>query len=189
MPVDLSDAILAFWFGEVPHVSRKEWFRKDTVFDDAIRTRFGDAVAEATAGGYGAWCHEAHGALARVLLLDQFTRNIHRGSAVAFSGDARALSTAQFAVEKHYDRELDPYERWFLYLPFEHSENRVVQEQSLHLFAALARDTGLTSPLNYAQRHHDIVARFGRFPHRNALLGRASTPEELDFLQMPGTAF
>jgi uncharacterized protein (DUF924 family) len=183
------DAILAFWFGEAPHVARKVWFKKDVLFDDAIRTLFGDAVAQASAGGYGAWCHEARGALARVLLLDQFTRNIHRDSAAAFSGDVRALSTAQLAVEKHYDRELDPYERSFLYMPFEHSESLAVQEQSLRLFAALARETGLARPFDYAQRHHDIIARFRRFPHRNALLGRASTPEELAFLQTPGATF
>jgi uncharacterized protein (DUF924 family) len=189
MPAVSPDAILDFWFGQPPHVSRKEWFRKDAAFDDAIRTRFGDAIAQASAGGYGEWCHEARGALARVLLLDQFTRNIYRGTAAAFSGDARALATAQLAVEKHYDRELGRYERWFLYLPFEHSESLAVQEQSLQLFSAMARETGLESPINYARRHHDIIARFGRFPHRNALLGRASTAEELAFLQMPGTAF
>ena len=183
------DTILEFWFGDAPHVSRKVWFSRDARFDDAIRTLFGAAVAQAAAGGFGEWCHEARGTLARVLLLDQFTRNIHRESAAAFAGDARALSTAQLAVEKQYDRQLDPYERWFLYMPFEHSESLAVQEQSLRLFTALARETGLARPLDYAQRHHDIIARFRRFPHRNALLGRPSTPEELAFLQEPGSAF
>jgi uncharacterized protein (DUF924 family) len=189
MPDVSPDAILDFWFGEAPHVSRKEWFRKDAAFDATIRTRFGDAIAQAVAGGFGEWCHEARGLLARVLLLDQFTRNAYRDTAQAFSGDARALATAHLGVEMGHDRKFDPVERWFLYLPFEHTEDLAVQEKALHLYRALARDTGLARPLAYAQRHHAIIERFGRFPHRNALLGRVSTPEELAFLQSPGSAF
>ena len=183
------DAVLAFWFGPPPHAERREWFRKDPAFDAAIRARFGDALEMALAGAFGDWCTRAHGALARVLLLDQFTRNAFRDSAKAFAGDARALATSEDAIARGLDAALDRYERWFLYMPLQHSEDRATQARSLELFAALARDTGLDTPLPYARRHAQIVERFGRFPHRNAVLGRTSTAEELAFLQAPGSAF
>jgi uncharacterized protein (DUF924 family) len=185
----LSQSILDFWFGPPPHASRAEWFRKDERFDDAIRAHFGDAVGVALAGGYGEWCVTAHGALARILLLDQFTRNIHRGTPLAFAGDERALATAQDAVARGLDRELDTFERWFCYLPYEHSEDAAVQERSLELFSTLATDTGDRSPYEWAEKHAAIVRRFGRYPHRNAILGRASTPDEIDFLKQPGSSF
>ena len=121
------------------------WFRKDAVFDAEIRARFGAAVDVALAGGYGDWCATAEGSLARVLLLDQFTRNIHRDTPAAFAGDARALATAQDAVARGLDRELDPYGRWFLYMPFEHAEDGDMQRRSLELFGRLARETGLAA--------------------------------------------
>ena len=193
VPDPLAAAILAFWFGPQDSVSRNTardlWFRKDAAFDAEIRARFGDATAVALAGGYGEWCVTPEGALARVLLLDQFTRNIHRDTPAAFAGDARALATAQDAIDRGLDRALDHNGRWFLYLPFEHAEDRVMQERSLALFGALARESGLAAPLEWAQKHADVIARFGRYPHRNAILGRVPTPEEIAFLAEPGSRF
>jgi len=189
----LAAAILEFWFGPPGSAERAAerdiWFRKDAAFDTEIRDRFGSSIAVALAGGFGEWCATADGALARVLLLDQFTRNVHRDTAAAFAGDVRALATAQDAVERGLDRALDPFARWFLYMPFEHAEDAMAQRQSLALFGALAKETGLAAPLEWAQKHADVIARFGRYPHRNAILGRVSTPEEVVFLSQPGSRF
>jgi uncharacterized protein (DUF924 family) len=181
--------VLAFWFGAPPHTERGEWFRKDAAFDAAIRERFGDALARGLAGAFGEWCGEPRGALARVVLLDQFTRNAFRDTPRAFAGDARALATADDAIRRSFDASLDRYERWFLYIPYEHSEDLAMQRRALELFGALARDEGLDGPLRYAKRHAEIIERFGRFPHRNAILGRESTPEEIAFLREPGSSF
>lgn len=190
---DTAKAVLAFWFGApgspARGKARTEWFRKDPAFDDDIRRRFGDAVAIALAGGYGEWCASAEGALARILLLDQFTRNIFRGTPRAFAGDARALATAEDAVGRGFDRELSTLERWFVYLPFEHAESVEVQHRSLELFGALAKASGDDDPLVWARKHAEVIFRFGRYPHRNAILGRASTPEEEAFLREPGSSF
>jgi uncharacterized protein (DUF924 family) len=172
-----------------PSPERPEWFGKDPAFDAQIRERFEALIAEALAGGLGEWCNTPQGALARVLLLDQFTRNAYRDTPAAFSGDARALATARDAIARGFDRELGPLERWFLYMPFQHSEDLADQERSVALFQALARDTGLTAPLSYVVRHADIVRRFGRFPHRNAILGRTSSAAEIAFLRTPGSSF
>ena len=187
-------AILDFWFvprpGEVAeNGSRKVWFTRNDAFDADIRARFGDTLAAAVAGAYGEWCTSPHGSLARVILLDQFTRNAYRGTPRAFDGDARALATAEDAIEHRFDAALGAHERWFLYMPFQHSESLAVQERSVDLFDALARETGLTDPLPYPQRHRDIIRRFGRFPHRNEILGRASTAEEIAFLRERGSRF
>ena len=182
-------AVLDFWFGPAPHAVRDQWFRKDPSFDESIRERFGDDVDAAVAGAFGDWCATPHGALARVLLLDQFTRNLHRDSPRAFAGDAGALETANEAVTRGFDRSLDRFERWFLYMPFEHSEDLRTQERSLALFGALAEDTGDRSPLDWAVKHADVIRRFGRYPHRNAILGRESTPAEIAFLREPGSRF
>jgi uncharacterized protein (DUF924 family) len=185
--------VLDFWFGAPGSPergqSRDVWFRKDAGFDDAIRARFGAAVETAIAGGFSDWGATAEGALAHVLLLDQFTRNIFRDTPRAFAGDARALAIADAAVAGGFDRALDPFGRWFLYLPFEHAEDTDTQRRSLALFGALAQETGDPSPLEWAQKHADVIFRFGRYPHRNAILGRASTPEEEAFLALPGSRF
>jgi uncharacterized protein (DUF924 family) len=181
--------VLEFWFGEVPHRSRAIWFTKDSDFDAAIRARFGEAVEAALSGALVDWSANAHGALARVILLDQFTRNIFRDTPRAFEGDALARSVAAAVVDAGQDRALDRYERQFLYLPFEHSESAADQDRSIELFSALARDTGDDSLLPWAVRHADIIRRFGRFPHRNDILGRASTPDEVAFLTEPGSGF
>ena len=186
-------AILAFWFGAPGSpergAERAVWFRKDAAFDDEIRRRFGNTIAIALAGGLGEWCATAEGALARVLVLDQFTRNAFRDTPAAFAGDARALATAQDAVDRGLDQALDRHGRSFLYLPFEHAEDHAAQRRSLELFGALAEATGLSAPLEWAAKHADVIARFGRYPHRNAILGRVSTPEELAFLTRPGSRF
>jgi uncharacterized protein (DUF924 family) len=203
MPIaPLAREILDFWFVPAPGertrdddakvegvVVRDVWFRKDDAFDAAIRERFAVPLAAGLAGAYGEWCVEPRGSRARVVVRDQFTRNAFRDTPQAFAGDARALATAQDALDHGFDRELLPQERWFLYMPFEHSEALPDQDRAVALFEALASETGLDEPLPWAIRHRDVIRRFGRFPHRNAILGRASTPEELAFLQQPGSGF
>jgi uncharacterized protein (DUF924 family) len=181
--------VLAFWFGPPPHATRGEWFRKDPEFDAGIRARFGDAVESALGGAFREWTATPHGTLARVILLDQFTRNVYRDTPRAFAGDAQALADASVAIDAGFDRELDRYERWFLYLPFEHAEEWAAQQRSLELFGRLAEETGDRSPLDWAEKHAEVIRRFGRYPHRNAILGRTSTPEELAFLAGPGSSF
>ena len=187
-------AVLDFWFlpaGEADHgKSRAEWFRKDDAFDAAIRERFGDLVEAALAGGLCDWDAMPRGALARILVLDQFTRNIFRDTPRAFAGDVFASRAAQAMLESGDDRRLTPIERWFVYLPFMHAESLEEQARSVVLFTGLHTETSeFAGPLDYAIRHRDIIARFGRFPHRNAILGRNSTPEELAFLAQPGSGF
>ncbi len=188
----LPGEILDFWFGlpDTPVFGkpRAEWFRKDAEFDETIRSRFGGAIEVALAGGYAEWDRPRE-ALARVLLLDQFTRNSYRDTPRAFAGDALALPIAQNIVARGDDTKLIPVERWFLYLPFEHAESVEAQLRSVALFARLATETGMADTLEWAKRHAVIVQRFGRFPHRNAILGRTSTPEEIEFLATPGSSF
>jgi uncharacterized protein (DUF924 family) len=177
--------ILDFWFGDQGQ-QRPEWFRKDEAFDTSIRQRFGSLVERALAGErLDANDDAAHSALARVLLLDQFTRNIYRGTPRAFAGDALALTTARAMVARGEDVELSTLQRVFVYLPFEHAEDLAMQHESLRLFEQLG-DAGF---LDYARRHAVVVERFGRFPHRNAILGRISTPEEIEYLKQPGSGF
>jgi len=185
----LAAAIHEFWFGPLPHVARDVWFRKDSAFDTTIRAHFGNAVEAALGGAYADWAAQPRGGLARILLLDQFTRNAFRDTPRAFAGDSAALATAKAVVANGGDRMLDRYERWFLYLPFEHSEDPAMQERSLVLFGALSAETGDRGPLEWAEKHAAVVLRFGRYPHRNAILGRASTPDEVAFLATPGSGF
>lgn len=187
-------AILDFWFlpaDAAGHgASRAVWFKKDPVFDTQIRKRFGALIGQALAGGLQQWDRTAQGALARILLLDQFTRNTLRDTPQAFCGDALALASAQRMVATGTDRLLLPMQRYFVYMPFMHAEDLALQQRSLVLFHQLHAETGeFAGALDYAVRHHDIVARFGRFPHRNQLLERASTAEELAFLALPGSGF
>jgi uncharacterized protein (DUF924 family) len=185
--------VLDFWFGAPGSPehgqSRPLWFSKSAATDEEIRRRFGSTVEAALRGELQHWADgNAREVLALILLLDQFTRNIFRDSARAFAGDAAALAVAKRLVADGRDLQLAPLERWFAYLPFEHSEQMDDQRESLRLFGELAR-VGLTEPLVWAQKHHDVVARFGRYPHRNEPLGRASTAEEIDFLRQPGARF
>lgn len=186
--------VLDFWFGrpgQAHHLQpRPEWFRKDPAFDALIAQRFGALIDAALRGELGAWAASPHSALARIVVLDQFTRNARRDSAGMFAGDALALAAARAMVDAGQDRSLPGVMRQFVYLPFEHAETLAAQQRALQLFEGLERDEpALAGLLQWARKHHDIVARFGRFPHRNALLGRASTAEEIEFLRQPGSSF
>lgn len=184
--------VLGFWFGEPPTATpRAEWFRKDPAFDATIRARFGALVERALAGELADWDATPGGALARIVLLDQFTRNIFRDTARAFAGDPLALVAAQAMVARGDDRRLSALQRWFAYLPFEHAEDLAVQRESLRLFGTLAEEAPVVGgdALLWARKHCDVIERFGRYPHRNAMLGRASTAEELAFLREPGSSF
>jgi uncharacterized protein (DUF924 family) len=184
-----ADDVLAFWFAGSA-APRAEWFRKDAAFDALIADRFGSLVEQALGDGLAAWADDARSALAQVIVLDQFTRNIFRDTPRAFAGDARALAAARAMVARGDDQALPPLHRVFAYLPFEHAEDRAMQTESLRLFAALtAADASLANFEDYARRHAEVIERFGRFPHRNAVLGRPSTAEELQFLQQPGSSF
>jgi uncharacterized protein (DUF924 family) len=184
-----ADDVLRFWFGDAP-VARAEWFRKDAAFDALIGERFGALIEQALRGAFEAWTDAPGTALARILLLDQFTRNVFRDTPRAFAGDARALAAARAMVTRGQDRALPPLRRAFVYLPYEHAEDGATQRESLALHAALARDdASLANQEVYAKRHAEIIVRFGRFPHRNLVLGRVSTDEELAFLQQPGSSF
>jgi uncharacterized protein (DUF924 family) len=189
--------VLDFWFGapsDPGYVQpREQWFRKDEAFDRRVVERFGALIEQALAGGTDRWIAaplEPLPALAQVIVLDQFTRNAFRSSARAFAGDAMALQTARALVAAGLDRGLTGVQRLFVYLPFEHAEDLAHQRTSVQLFEQLGRDEpALAGLVEWAQRHHDIVARFGRFPHRNGALGRASTDEEAAFLLTPGSGF
>lgn len=188
---DAARAILEFWFG-AGDAPRAEWFRKDADFDARIRARFGAQVERALGGALLEWDAAPAGALARILLLDQFTRNIFRDTPRAFAGDAQALHVAESLVAAGRDKNLSPFQRWFAYLPFEHSESLLNQERSVALFAGLRREMqheAFDSAYDYAVRHREVIERFGRFPHRNAILGRESTVDEIGFLRQPGSSF
>jgi len=180
-----ADDTLDFWFGPLP-VERPEWFRADPAFDREIAERFGPLIESALAGGLDGWADTPRGALARLLVLDQFTRNAFRGTPRAFAGDPLALAGARRMVRQGQDEALPTLQRMFVYLPFEHAEDIEAQREALRLFA---RDADLGDQAQWARKHHDVIERFGRFPHRNAILGRASTPEEIEFLKQPGSRF
>ena len=183
--------VLAFWFGDPPSAQpRGEWFRKDAAFDAQVQQRFGAALELALAGGLRQWDAEPAGALARIVMLDQFTRNAFRGTPRAFAGDPLALAAARELVRGGGDRLLSPLQRWFAYLPFEHAEDLAAQAQSIALFTALAAEHPATEEARiWAVKHREVVQRFGRYPHRNAVLGRASTAQEEAFLREPGSSF
>ncbi|MAR90596.1 MAG: DUF924 family protein [Pseudomonadota bacterium] len=176
------EAILDFWFHET---NPRYWFRKDQKFDQLISSRFGALLKQGCRGELFQWRDTARGRLAEILVLDQFSRNIHRGSALAFAADGMALVLAQEAVAAGLDRQLEARERSFLYMPYMHSESLAIHRQAVQLF----QQPGLEDNLKFELKHREILERFGRYPHRNALLGRVSTPEELAFLQQPGSGF
>jgi uncharacterized protein (DUF924 family) len=185
--------VLDFWFGsaDAPARSRPrpQWFRKDEAFDATIRARFLGCYEDAARGALQHWEATPYAALALIVLLDQFSRNMFRGEARAFAADPLALRIARRFVERGFDRACLPVERCFAYLPFEHAEDIAAQRRSLALFEGLSSFPDCSGYIDYAHRHHAIVARFGRFPHRNAILGRASSEEELAFLSQPGSSF
>ncbi|MGB4857994.1 MAG: DUF924 family protein [Dokdonella sp.] len=196
-----TDAILDFWLGkDFPSTDAVErgvqrWFVKDPAIDAQIRELFGNDVEAALRGDFDAAADSDGDWLALLILLDQFPRNLFRGSSRAFSGDAKALSLALVGIERGDDQRVHPLARLFCYLPLEHSEDLAMQERSVALFQSLFdQSTSETAKqfggwLDYAIRHRDIIARFGRFPHRNRALGRESTREELDYLAQPGSGF
>lgn len=187
--------VLDFWFLPASHEGhgkpRDEWFRKDAAFDAAITDRFGGLITLAVGGGLRDWDEQGPaGTLARIVVLDQFTRNSARGTPGAFAGDMLALAAARKLVDSGAHLALTPVQRSFAYMPFEHAEDGAMQEISVRLFSELAGENpGFESALDYAHRHRGVIARFGRFPHRNPILGRASTPEELEYLSQPGSGF
>lgn len=181
--------VLDFWFGDAD-IARPEWFRKDPAFDDLIRQRFGDLIAQALAGGIDDWAATPEGALARIVVLDQFPRNVFRDTPRAFAGDRQALAAARALVAAGDDRRLPPRRRSFAYLPFEHAEDRAAQQTAVDLFTALAAEQpDLAEALDWARRHQVVIERFGRFPHRNRVLGRIDSAQEAAFLREPGSRF
>ena len=175
-------SIITFWFEEA---TPAQHFRKDAAFDAAIRTRFADTHAAAAHGELGAWRDDAEGRLAEIIVLDQFSRNLFRDDALAFAADGMALVLAQEAIRAGADRELSAERRAFLYMPFMHSESALIHVEAERLFA----QPGLENNHAFELKHKAIVDRFGRYPHRNAVLGRESTAEELDFLKGAGSSF
>lgn len=186
-------ALIDFWFGPPGSPERFEqqanWFKATPRFDEALRARFLALQLRASSGQCADWALESEPSLALILLLDQLPRNLYRGMAEAFATDAMARDAARAALARGLDRSLPAVWRQFMYLPFEHSEDLDDQVRSVALFEALARDPDFAGTLDYAKRHHAIIARFGRFPHRNKALGRATTPEEEAFLREPNSSF
>lgn len=195
------EAVLAFWLGEAardPGALPERvafWFEADPATDEAVRARFAGWPEAAARGAFDAWREAPRSALARVLVLDQLPRNLHRGRPEAFAFDAAALAAAREARARGFETQLAPVEAAFLLVPFEHAEDRAVQEEGVRAFEALAARAAppwrepMETFLEHARAHRDIVARFGRFPHRNVLLGRASTPAERAFLAEGGATF
>lgn len=180
----LAGEVLGFWFGEGDERGRahKRWFEKNAAFDAEVRRRF--LPLYETLSRNGDWLSQAEECLARIVVLDQFPRNMFRGSPRAFAADPLALAAAKHAVAQGYDRDLLPVEKQFVYLPFEHSESLADQEHACELMRPLGDEL-----YGWAVKHKVIIERFGRFPHRNQILGRKSTPEEIEFLKQPGSGF
>lgn len=185
--------VLDFWFGAPGTIdygrSREAWFKKSDTFDALIREKFLPLHKTAHGGGLAHWRESPLSLLALIIVCDQFPRNLFRDSARAFETDAMALSFAQRMVSLGWDRRLNAVERQFVYLPFEHAEDLAMQRESMRLFGELAQEYAGGDLLTWARKHAVIIERFGRFPHRNAMLGRTSTPEEIEFLKGPDSRF
>jgi uncharacterized protein (DUF924 family) len=178
--LDDATAVLRFWFDE----HAKDWFVKNPAFDAEIRARFLAVHQAAAAGGLARWADAARSCLALVIVLDQFPRNMFRGEARAFATDAAARAAARVILERGWNGAMTEPERLFAYLPFEHSESLEDQDLACELMQGFDPEQ-----LRYAERHREIIRRFGRFPHRNGILGRQSTPAEIEFLKLPGSGF
>ncbi|USH04728.1 DUF924 domain-containing protein [Grimontia kaedaensis] len=174
--------VLTFWFEEL---TLEQCFAKDEQLDRTIKSRFGEVLEQASVSECFNWREEPEGRLAEIIVLDQFSRNIFRDTPSAFAQDPLALALAQEAVSLGIDRELPPNQRSFLYMPYMHSESKIVHEEALRLF----NQPGLEDNYQFEIRHKEIIDRFGRYPHRNEILGRESTPEEVAFLKQPGSSF
>ncbi|WP_016957778.1 DUF924 family protein [Catenovulum agarivorans] len=177
-----SNQIIDFWFNEL---EPKQWWQKDSGFDRLIQTRFGDLHNQAKAGELFSWRATALGSLAEIITLDQFSRNIYRDQPEAFASDAMALALAQFAISQQFDQQLSSTQQAFLYMPFMHSESKLIHVEAVKLFEA----AGLTNNLEFELQHKNIIDKFGRYPHRNKILGRESTKEEIEFLKQPNSSF
>lgn len=177
-----AEDILHFWFEEL---SPAQHFAQEDAIDAMIRVRFGPIWQAAQHCELWEWRATPQGRLAEIVVLDQFSRHIHRGTPLAFAQDAQALALAQELVAGRHDQALAPAQRAFAYMPYMHSESLAIHTQAMELFD----QPGLENNLAFEIRHREIIARFGRYPHRNAVLGRTSTPEELEFLQQPGSSF
>lgn len=186
-----AQSVLEFWFGAggARGASRRAWFQKDAAFDAEIRTRFLPLYERAAAGQLAAWQDDAQSCLALIVVLDQFPRNLFRNSPRAFAADHLARAATVHALGRGFDRGMLPVERMFVYLPLEHSESLADQERCLALMKQLAPYPETREIHVWAEKHRVIIERFGRFPHRNAALGRASTPAEIEFLKQPGSGF
>lgn len=174
--------VLQFWFEAL---QPKDWFEKSDATDEAIRSRYAATHLALAAERPEPWTATAEGRLALIIVLDQFPRNIYRGTPLAFATDGLALREARLAVERGDDMQVDEARRVFFYMPFEHAENLAEQNRSVELISRLGNDVYT----DYAERHRDVIARFGRFPHRNAIVGRISTPSEEAYLAEPGSGF
>lgn len=196
------ESVLGFWLGgdasdpAAVEASWNRWFRGGEAADREIRTRFADLAEAARRGELAAWSETSRGRLALIVLLDQFGRNVHRGTAAAFAADDAALGLTLDGIEAGLDRALAPLERVFFYMPLQHAESREVQQRSVDVFSALAEAVApahvrelLRSSAEYARQHRDIIERFGRFPHRNAVLGRPSTAAEREYLDAGAPSF
>jgi uncharacterized protein (DUF924 family) len=179
--------ILDFWFEGDAAEHRDKWFEQDAAFD-TVCARFTTAIRDARAGRFDHWAATPRGALALIVLLDQLSRNVFRGSAEAYAADPHARGIARAMTEAGFDTHLTPVERMFVYLPFEHAETIADQNESVRLYETLRHALGDKS-IEYADRHREVILRFGRFPHRNAVLGRINTPEEEAWLAQPGAGF
>lgn len=178
----MPEAVLKFWFEEL---EPKQWFVADEKFDQLVASRFGDLYQRAGHCELYLWRQTPKGRLAEIIVLDQFSRNIHRDSPLAFACDALALALAQEAIAQQVDKSLTPVENSFLYMPYMHSESLQIHEIATQLFAA----PGMENNYDFELKHKRIIERYGRYPHRNEILGRASTPDELEFLSQPGSSF
>jgi uncharacterized protein (DUF924 family) len=185
--VIMPDEVLDFWFAGDPQVCRKVWFRKQDDFDAACGV-FAEPLRAARKGALDHWANTPRGTLALIILLDQLSRNLHRGSPEAFAGDPQARMLAHRAVTQGFDLQLEWPERMFVYLPFEHSEELADQDECVRLFEKLRLALG-DQAAEHAYRHRDIIRRYGRFPHRNVVLGRESTAEEQAYLAQRGAGF
>lgn len=176
------NTVISFWFDQI---EPKSWWKADPAFDRIIAGRFIDFYRAATQGELSGWRRSAHGRLAEIIVLDQFSRNIYRGDRRAFESDSMALVLSQEAISAAADRDLTNDQKSFMYMPFMHSESPVIHQQAVRLFT----DAGLKFNLEFELKHKAIIDQFGRYPHRNMVLGRPSTDEETEFLKHPGQSF
>ena len=174
--------VITFWFETI---EPKQWWVKDTKFDQHIAQNFGGLHRAVVAAECSSWRADAEGSLAEIIVLDQFSRNMFRDTAQAFAYDPMALALAQVAIEKGFDQSLPPVQRSFLYMPFMHSESAKIHQEAVVLFESLGNE----SNFDFELKHKAIIDRFGRYPHRNTVLGRESTEEELEFLKQAGSSF